>query len=305
MKFKQLKDLFLQQADELSASEDNADRFRAPNYVKVAKLIEKTFKETDEVSKSKLEKLEISDRMKYHLENFIKTGKIKKIKKVVKSDTLVKELTEFMGIGPERAKQLVKEGLTNINQLHQKRWMKTLPEETKIFLEMKPMDKIPHEDIKELEPLFNKINQNDDVKIQLVGSYRRKKPFSSDIDLMLISHKENIIEQTLETLKDIFDQQAYPYSKGKDKMSIIIKYKNKVYKIDAFRVEPADYIPSLLYTTGSKEFNIQMRRKAKQLGYLLNQKGLFKDGKKVDGLNSERDYFDKLNMKYLEPHERT
>jgi DNA polymerase (family X) len=304
MKFGQLKDLFLQQAKELSASEDNADRFRAPNYVKVANLIEKTFKETEEVSDAKLEKLEISDRMKYHLNTLVKTGKIKKIKKVAKPDSLVKELTEFMGIGTERAKQLVKDGLTNINQLHQKRWMKMLTDETKLFLEMKPMDKIPHNDIKELEPILNKLNDVDDCKVQLVGSYRRKKPFSSDIDLMLISHKENIIEQVLDALKDLFNQQAYPYSKGKDKMSIIIKYKNKVYKIDTFRVEPGDYVPSLLYTTGSKEFNIQMRGKAKQLGYLLNQKGLFKDGKKIEGLNTERDYFDILNMKYLEPHER-
>lgn len=300
MKFGHLKDLFLQQAKELSSSDDNADRFRAPNYVKVANLIEKTFKETDEVSKAKLEKLEISDRMKYHLDTLVKNGKIKPIKK---NDNLIKELTEFMGIGIEKAKQLVKDGLTNINQLHQKRWMKTLTDETKLFLEMKPMDKIPHDDIKELEPILNKLN-NDDCKIQLVGSYRRKKPFSSDIDLMLISHKDNIIEQSLDKLKDLFNQQAYPYSKGKDKLSIIIKYKNKVYKIDAFRVEPGEYVPALLYTTGSKEFNIRMRGKAKQLGYLLNQKGLFKDGKKIEGLNTERDYFDKLNMKYLEPDER-
>ena len=83
-----------------------------------------------------------------------------------------------------------------------------------------------------------------------------------------------------------------------------IEPNKKIYKIDVFRTSIEDQIPMLLYSTGSKEFNIVMRGKAKKLGYLLNQKGLFKKGEKVDNLTSEKDYFDILGMAYQEPRER-
>ena len=152
------------------------------------------------------------------------------------------------------------------------------------------------------------------VKIELVGSYRRKKKTSRDIDVMVISKKPDILIELIEKLKKLFKNQAYPYSQGKDKLSIIVKFKDDAhYKMDMFRVDPSEYTPMLLYSTGSKQFNIKMRARAKKQGYLLNQRGLFKKDNKqdsgdsltpVDGLNTEQDYFDILNMKYLEPHER-
>jgi DNA polymerase/3'-5' exonuclease PolX len=64
----------------------------------------------------------------------------------------------------------------------------------------------------------------------------------------------------------------------------------------------------LLYATGSGRFNIRMRATAKRLGYLLNQRGLYK---KVSStvlrripVVSERALFKKLGMKYLAPNER-
>ena len=130
---------------------------------------------------------------------------------------------------------------------------------------------------------------------------------------MVVSDDVDIIENFVELLKESLNGKAYPYSKGKDKLSIILDVndilgKPAIYKLDAFRVKPSEQIPMLLYSTGSKEFNIVMRRKAKKKGMLLNQKGLFKktNGKVelVKNLNSEKDYFDALNMEYKEPKDR-
>jgi DNA polymerase/3'-5' exonuclease PolX len=46
-----------------------------------------------------------------------------------------------------------------------------------------------------------------------------------------------------------------------------------------------------------------MRRKAQKMGFLLNQKGLFKDGKEVL-VKNERELFAILEMDYLTPQER-
>jgi DNA polymerase/3'-5' exonuclease PolX len=222
---------------------------------------------------------------------------------------LLKELQEFMGIGPERAKELINAGVTHINQLHMKKYKDLLPAETKIFIDLKPLQQIPNEHIKVLEPYLLKASDKN-LKLTIVGSYRRGKPFSSDIDLMVVSNESNAIELLLERLKEILNGKIYPYSKGPDKLSLIVDMseligsKNLIYKIDAFRTLPEHEIPMLLYSTGSKEFNVVMRGKAKKAGYLLNQKGLFKDGVIIKDLNTEKDYFDILGISYKEPSAR-
>ena len=46
-----------------------------------------------------------------------------------------------------------------------------------------------------------------------------------------------------------------------------------------------------------------MRQEAIKLNMKLNEYGLFKDNEKLK-VNSEKDIFDYLNLKYLEPFER-
>jgi DNA polymerase/3'-5' exonuclease PolX len=221
---------------------------------------------------------------------------------------LIKELTKYMGIGLERANQLIADGLTNINQLHSKKWIKKLPEETQLFLQLKPSEIIPHEDIAKLEPYLQKL-QTAKLKIYLVGSYRRKKPFSRDIDVMIVSESINAIDEFLTKLRKMLKNKAYHYSKGPDKLSVVLDLhdilgKQAVYKLDAFRVLPENQASMLLYSTGSKQFNIAMRGRAKKKGLLLNQNGLFyKDGTKLN-LPTERDYFIALGLEYKNPVDR-
>lgn len=351
MNFEKLKETFLEHARNLENANDKTARFRALSYSRVADLIESKSSLNDQVTKDKIANLGLTPYMEKKVNDIlegkslklIKT-KSKKAKSPIKTITrknkktiskkrssskssskspskspskidkkkLIKELTSFMGIGEERAKQLVADGLTKINQLHMKKWLEKLPEETQLFLKLKPSSTIPHEDIVALEPYINKL-QSDDMKITLVGSYRRGKSTSSDIDVMITSDNPDIIETFLTDLKNSLDQKAYPYSKGKDKLSIIIDVadildKPAIYKLDAFRVSKENQIPMLLYSTGSKEFNIYMRGVARKKGYLLNQNGLYKKEEKklikIENLNTEKDYFDILDIPYKEPNNR-
>jgi len=48
-----------------------------------------------------------------------------------------------------------------------------------------------------------------------------------------------------------------------------------------------------------------MRNKANDLGYTLNEYGLFdKNNKRVNGLNTEKDIFNFLKIIYLDPSKR-
>ena len=96
---------------------------------------------------------------------------------------------------------------------------------------------------------------------------------------------------------------------GKVKFSGIIRL-NKTYmfrRLDIRLVSKADLPATLLYFTGSKEFNQKMRKIAKNKGYLLNEYGLYKiknDEKIKVKVKTEKDIFDKLGMTYVYPQNR-
>ena len=74
--------------------------------------------------------------------------------------------------------------------------------------------------------------------------------------------------------------------------------------VDIRIVDEESWFPSLIYFTGSKNFNLRMRAKAKYMGFKLNEYGLFdKSGKRMK-IRDEKDIFDILGMKYLEPEDR-
>ena len=343
MNYEQMYTKFLNYSKKLQRSKTTTAKYRANAYLKVANKFKGI---NGKVTKKAIQSMDISDHMKLKAAFFLdsyknspkgspksspknspanslkgspKNSPVNSPKSSLNRQKLISELSEFMGLGPEKAKKLISAGISNINQLHMKKYNDLLGEETKLFINLKPIQQIPNQDIKLLEPFFMKA-ADADLSLKITGSYRREKEYSSDIDLMVISDKVDAIQLVFNKLKTIFNGKIYQYSKGRDKMSFIIDAENaiaenaieskeiepnkKIYKIDVFRTSIEDQIPMLLYSTGSKEFNIVMRGKAKKLGYLLNQKGLFKKGEKVDNLTSEKDYFDILGMAYQEPRER-
>ena len=69
-----------------------------------------------------------------------------------------------------------------------------------------------------IEHIEKKITNLKGYKIQLMGSYRRKKPFSKDIDVLLCHRgKEDSFEKYLTYLRKQFD--IHVYLRGDDKMS--------------------------------------------------------------------------------------
>ena len=76
-------------------------------------------------------------------------------------------------------------------------------------------------------------------------------------------------------------------------------------RIDIRCVDYSAYYTGLLYFTGSKNFNILVRKKALENGYSLNEYSL--TNKETDEkviLQSEKELFDILDMEYVKPTDR-
>jgi DNA polymerase (family 10) len=225
-------------------------------------------------------------------------------KKNILQSRLLQELIDIAGIGKSKADKLIQLGLKDIKQLKQKKWESYINTGTKLLLNKKPLTAIPNSLIKTIEPKLTSFKL---AKTKLVGGFLRKKPFSKDIDVMIISDSD-IIDDYIKYLENTFSYVKV-YIKGSDKASVIISISNEQYlKMDIF-VSPKKYqYAMLLYATGSKQFNIRMRGIAKRMGYVLNQYGLYKLPINPNStplpVNSEKDFFKILEIPYIPPPNR-
>lgn len=257
------------------------------------------------ITKKMKEKLINISTSQDYLNILEKINNSKKLKKEKERTILKLQLTSISGIGYKKADELINKGLTSIKQLYSKKWMNELPQISRLYLKYKPT-RIIYKDIQDIEKKI--INTKNNKKIIFVGSYRRKCPCSSDIDIMYIGNIEEF-NNFIKKIQSIYNN-IYIYSKGKDKTSFLLEYsKNKVYKLDVFRTSKDTSDTMLLYSTGSKNFNIKMRNYAKRKGYLLNQLGLFKNNKKINKPHSdpymgEKNIFRLLNYEWKEPYQR-
>ncbi len=250
--------------------------------------------ENEAVTKEKLTNLQLTDHTRTIIWEYVKNPTPIAAKP---------ELTKLSGIGNKKAQKLNELGIKNQQELKSnKEVYSKLSDEIKNNLEYEIVTKIPNEHIKKIE---SNISEATDYDFIICGSYRREKPFSSDIDLILIGRSDKDIDQFIEDLET--EYKCVVNSKGESKASILLKpFKTKpfFYKMDIFLTNKKLAPAMILYATGSKENNIHMRATAKKMGMMLNQLGLHDSEGKLLNIKTEQDFYKKLNLPYLPPNQR-
>lgn len=320
---------------ETSKSKDSKSKFIIASYQKIVNVLKDHLADSldEDVTEDVIQDLNISDHMKGKLKYFKENPKevLKFIAKSEDEDSktsdIKSQLLELLGIGEVKADELISAGLKTIAQLKTKKFQALIPEVTQKMLVHPPDRLIPHDSIKMVEPAILSLCDSKDncMSTVLVGSYRRRTATSRDIDVMVVSDDEKILEIWLARTRSTFgNDNVIPYAAGPDKLSVLVRFdqifptnrtsptnraspnkKLGVYKLDVFRA-PSDKAHSMmLYATGSKGFNIIMRKKAKEMKMLLNQDGLFdRETNKPIPTANEHDIFETLGMDYKEPWER-
>jgi len=215
---------------------------------------------------------------------------------ILKYDSM--PLWAIRGIGPAKAAELWTAGVrpTNLSK-----YKSILPETTVLALKYKPLARIPRELITKIAEEF--VPRGEKTKCTIVGSYRRKRPTSGDIDIMYVGRTHADFDKFLEKVKAAHKKNWIMLATGPSKVAGFFKYRNLVVEVDIWIATDEDKHAMLLYSTGSKLFNVRMRFIAKRKGYKLNQYGLWRNDKLVK-TESERDIFEKIGMSYRRPEER-
>ena len=130
-------------------------------------------------------------------------------------------------------------------------------------------------------------------------------------DTMICSNfKENIYNQKYlgKIIKDLTEKNFLIdnlTNKGETKYMGVCKINNIGRRIDIRVVNYESYFTSILYFTGSKDFNVFIRNKALEKNYSLNEYALtdLNNNNKII-LKSEEEIFDILKIPYQKPNER-
>ena len=247
------------------------------------------------------------------LNEYVTTGKVNAIEK--RKNDPINILTKVYGIGPKKAKDFIKEGLDTIAKLKANPEKLTKAQKFGVEHYDDIEERIPRAEIDEYQTVLEKIFKESTPpgsKFEIVGSYRRGKQQSGDIDLIITNEDNN--RKAFEDFLKALEQQGIIIallSKGRTKSLTIARLPGKkARRVDLMYAPPAEYAFATLYFTGSKAFNTMQRQRALNLGYTLNEHGFHemkngRKGAKVEGdFPTEESIFDFLGMKYKKPTER-
>ena len=148
---------------------------------------------------------------------------------------------------------------------------------------------------KDIRAKLNKLKEVD--KVSLAGSLRRKQETIGDIDILAITNNPKKVMDYFTALPEVLRI----WGKGETKSSVRLSQ-----GIDCdLRVVPKEsYGAALMYFTGSKDYNIRIRKVAISKGLKLNEYGLFKGKKRIAG-RTEREIYKKLGMSFVPPEKRS
>lgn len=256
------------------------------------------------------------------INEYLETGQIAKVEEVkklivkekenqknVSKQRILGKFASVLGAGEKTAEKWWDAGMRSLDDLRKN--PKLLTHQQKIGLKYYDdlHTRIPREYITTFQlmvryVLAKEVGMNG-YELTVAGSYRRGNSSSGDIDI-LITSKKLTLKTIVDTLKK-WDIITDVISMQKEKFMGIAHCPSGQYfyfHVDIVFLPKEQWGAGLLWFTGSKGFNIMMRAKAKQLGYTLNQKGLFnKNGDQIPAY-TEKEIMKAVGMKWTPPEER-
>ena len=241
-------------------------------------------------------------------------------------------LAKIPEVGPSKAKTLYETGIDSLEKLKNNTDLLNRKQLIGFRYMHDLSEKIPRDEMtiwgNSLKQLVNNVilesgKQTNIKHMDLVGSYRRGKLQSGDIDFYIAieqTHKGLMNDIYLKLVEQGYMQQDDWFSKGSKKLMGVAKLgkENKARHLDIFIYLVEEYPFALLYATGSGEFNINMRNYARSKGYSLSDRNLLIGSNKGQVVTKEmyqekigkpqveceQDIFKFLDLEYMEPRDR-
>ncbi|NBC28777.1 MAG: DNA polymerase/3'-5' exonuclease PolX, partial [Spirochaetes bacterium] len=133
-------------------------------------------------------------------------------------------------------------------------------------------------------------------RIEVAGSYRRRKETIGDLDILVIAPSDSGIMERFVS----YDGVQEVISRGETRSSVRLRGGTQV---DLRLLDAESYGSALMYFTGSKEHNVALRSIAGNKGYKVSEYGIYRGEERVAGA-TEEDVFGAIGMAWVPPEIR-
>lgn len=292
---------------------DGAD-FRTKAYRRAAHTVEFLPEDIESVmNEGRLEELPgIGKNIAKKIQEIITTGSLEyyeDLKAMFPVD--FEELMSVEGIGPRKIKLFYEKlGVRNLEDLehaarrHKIRRLKGMGPKTEFLIlknirfarrdtgrkllgQIMPLGKSLKMEIEKLETVS---------KVEIAGSIRRRKETVGDIDLLVVAEDHEAVMHHFTGLKVVEEVIAKGPLKSSVRLEGDVEVDLRVFNAESFGA-------AMVYFTGSKETNVELRRVAISKGLKLNEYGVYRDDTMIAG-ETEEEVFSALDMDTPEPELR-
>jgi len=250
-----------------------------------------------------------------HIRDLVGTGHTETLDELRKKypEELV-ELTELHGLGPKRVRTLFDElkirsraeleaaanagklrGLAGFGEKVEQNVLKALATASQWAGRMLLADAWPH-----AHALAERMRQLPGVKqVELAGSFRRRRETVGDLDVLVCGGDAEQVMKAFTKHGSVADVLGQGETKSSVRLEVGLQ-------ADLRLVPEESFGAALMYFTGSKEHNIELRRIAIDKGLSLNEYGLTKSEKseKVVAGRTEEDVYRALGLAWVPPELR-
>lgn len=230
--------------------------------------------------------------------------------------TALAAFQNIYGVGPKKATDLVAAGYTTIAELR-----------AAVATNPKLLNRNQQTGLRYYEPLLERIpraemdahaallmsNKPAALEGVIVGSYRRGRPDSGDIDMLLRTETAAAAPAALEEYVMRLIAAGYireVLAQGDHKCLAIAALPGAdsvPRRLDLLVTPPEEFPFAVFYFTGSDTFNVAVRAHALTMNMTLNEHGikLVRSGLQITGIKTEKDIFKLLHLAWVEPPART
>jgi DNA polymerase (family X) len=288
--------------------------FRTKAYRRAAHTVESLSTDIEGIrAQGKLQELPgIGTHIAIKIEEILDTGSLQYYEELKQKFPLDYEaLLSVEGIGPKTIKQLYQElGVKNLDDLereakrHHIHRLKGLGMKTeqkilqnlefsrkntgrRLLGQVLPMAREMKHEIEKL-PMVE--------QVEIAGSIRRRKETVGDVDILTITNQPQKVMEFFTKMERVDEVIAKGPSKSTVRLVDGMEVDLRVFQEEVFG-------SAMVYFTGSKEMNIELRKIAIQKGLKLNEYGVFRDEEQMAG-HTEEDVFRVLGLDYIEPELR-
>ena len=274
------------------------EAFKIRSYQKAAQVLHNYPNDLSKMDAAMLQSIPgIGKSISEKIIEFTTTGKLKKLEDLQKSlpPLGISDFTKLRKVGPVAAKKIWQEtGATNLDELIKLsdagKLNQDLTEAINFYkatserILLSKALSITEPIFKTLEPLVKRISY--------AGSLLRCKDTIADGDIIVLIEKNK--EEVVKVFLSFADEVII---KGETKIPIYISR----FRIDlTLIVDEMEWGGCLYHGTGPKEFNIRNRQIAQSKGWLLNDKGLWDQNRRVDE-GTEQSICSKLGIIWIPP----